>query len=94
MSCALREVLRQGLDKPDHRELREDLIKRFQEDPQFFFYLKTSLELSLPKKLGFEERIVRTTCDQCGLDPLQECTLVDVLTSLLREYQSDGHKGV
>jgi hypothetical protein len=90
MSCALREVLRQGLESPDHRELREDLIKRFQDDPQFFFYLKSSLELSLPKELGFEERIVRMTCDQCALDPLQECTLVEVLVSLLREQPHDG----
>lgn len=92
MSCALREALRRGLDSPDHQDLRKDLIKRCQDDPQFFFYLKASLELSLPKELGFEERIVRMSCDQCALDPLQECTLVDVLVSLLREQLPDGQE--
>jgi len=85
-------VLRQGLDSPDHQELREDLIKRYKDDPQFFVDLKTSLELSLPREFGFKERVVRMTCDQCAIDPLQECTFVDVLVSLLREHLPDGQE--
>ena len=36
MSCALQQILHQRLDNPDNRQLLEELLKRFRDDPQYF----------------------------------------------------------
>jgi hypothetical protein len=91
MSCSLQQIVCQRLDSPENRQILEDLLIRYQDDPQYFFYLKASLQLSLPEALGFDERIVRMTCDRCALNPLEECKLVDVLVAALQARSTDGH---
>lgn len=90
MSCALREVLSQRLDSPEFHPLLEKLLERYRDDPQYFYYLKSSLEISLPKELGFDEQVIRMTCDRCALNPLQECNFLTVLLSILEERLKDG----
>jgi len=86
VSCALKQVLDRRLESPEYQPLLEELLKRYKDDPQYFFYLKASLELSVPKELGFNERVVRMTCDTCALNPLEECELVEVLIMVLQEH--------
>lgn len=90
MSCALQQILHQRLDNPDNRQLLEELLKRFRDDPQYFLYLKSSLELSLPKALGFNEQVIRMTCDRCAMNPLQECNFTEVLLAALQQRSTDG----
>ncbi len=85
MGCALEIALGQGLDNPDNRQVLEELLERFRNDPQYFRYLRSSLEFSLPKILGFNVQIVRSTCDKCALNPLEECNFADILNTALQQ---------
>ena len=90
MTCALKTILRREFEDPDHRELRNDLIKRYKNDPQYFVYMKSSLEHSLPNELGFDQQVVRMTCDTCAIDPLKECDFMDAVLDVLKGYMKDG----
>jgi hypothetical protein len=64
---------------------KKNILIHYKADPQYFVFLKAGLEFSLPRDLGFDERVVRMTCDKCALNPLEECTLVEALLQALEE---------
>ncbi len=89
MSCALRQVLCQRLDRPENQGILGELTDRYKSTPDQFSYLIPSLELSVPKGLRFDPREVRRNCDICALNPLEECNFGEVLVSVLHDRVTD-----
>lgn len=92
MSCALRQVLCQRFDEPEYQPVFRDLINRYKHNTRSFSYLIPSLELSLPRDLGFDLPEVRRTCDICALNPLDECKLGDLILCLLQERSTEERR--